>query len=90
MAKTKKIHSLEPAASIISRLGGPAATARAAGVHANRPYRWMSPQSIGGTGGLVPQRHHRKLLDWAKSAGIELTPAMLVGVESVDGPAKAA
>jgi hypothetical protein len=36
------------------------------------PYRWQHEKSRGGTGGLIPQAHHRRLLDYADAHGITL------------------
>jgi hypothetical protein len=36
------------------------------------PYRWQHEKSRGGTGGLIPQAHHRRLLDYADTHGIAL------------------
>ncbi len=64
---------LQPAASIVQKLGGPSVVAKVAGVHRTRVSNWMRPRSAGGTGGRVPQDHHRALLDYAKQQSVELT-----------------
>ena len=58
---------MHPAASIIRRLGGAAAVAAATGTALTAPYRWQYPRAKGGTGGVIPQRHHRALIDFAKN-----------------------
>lgn len=65
---------MEPARTIIKRLGGEAAVAAATGTAYTAPYRWQYPKARGGTGGLIPQRHHRRLLDFAAKVGVALQP----------------
>lgn len=75
---------LEPARSIISRLGGVDTVAEATRRSRTRVFRWMYPQDRGGTGGLIPQREIPRLIELARSTGIELDandflPAQRVG-----------
>src|SRR4051812_27697306 len=67
--------ALEPAASIIHRLGGFAAVAKLCDLHFTQVWRWTQPRSKKGTGGTIPQRHHLLLLAVAKKAGVPLTAA---------------
>jgi hypothetical protein len=60
---------LEPAASIIEKLGGLDAAAEAGRVHKSRASRWRMPQSKGGTGGLIPSKRQPLLLAWAREKG---------------------
>ncbi|SEE60230.1 hypothetical protein SAMN05519104_6692 [Rhizobiales bacterium GAS188] len=64
---------MEPASSIIEKLGGEAVIKQVTGTAYTAPYRWQHRREKGGTGGLIPQRYHRALLDYARSKGIELT-----------------
>jgi hypothetical protein len=66
---------MEPATAIIKKLGGEAKVAGIAGTALSAPYRWQHEKSRGGTGGLIPQAHHRRLLDYADADahGIALT-----------------
>ncbi|WP_082637649.1 hypothetical protein [Bradyrhizobium retamae] len=64
---------LEPAETIISRLGGPAVVASLVAVHRTRVSNWKRPKQKGGTGGLIPQQYHRRLLDHAAQNSIELS-----------------
>lgn len=66
------IHRLEPAHSVIRKIGI-AKVAEVTGKHVSRVYRWMYPKENGGTGGLIPQPDARLLLEYARSAGIELS-----------------
>jgi hypothetical protein len=63
---------LEPAESIISKLGGPAVVASVVAVHRTRVSNWKRPKEKGGTGGLIPQQYHRTLLDHARDNSIDL------------------
>lgn len=63
---------LEPAQTIISRFGGPAAVAKLVSVHRTRVSNWKRPREKGGTGGMIPQQYHRTLLDHAEQNSISL------------------
>lgn len=63
---------LEPAQTIISRLGGPAVVAKLVSVHRTRVSNWKRPREKGGTGGMIPQQYHRTLLDHAEQNDIPL------------------
>lgn len=65
---------LEPAATVIRKLGGIAEVARAVGVHRTRVNRWMRPKQVNGTGGLVPSRYQQQLLEYARATGKDLKP----------------
>ena len=67
-----EIIGMEPATTIIRKLGGEARVAAIAGTALSAPYRWQHEKSRGGTGGLIPQAHHRRLLDYAEAHGIAL------------------
>jgi len=71
----------EPATSIIKDLGGAKEVARIAGVHYTRVYRWQLSKDKQGTDGLIPQRHHRVLMQAAKDRGVALTAERLMGLE---------
>lgn len=63
---------MEPATTIILRLGGEDAVSRITGTASTAPYRWQYSREKGGTGGIIPQRHHRTLLDYARENSIDL------------------
>lgn len=65
---------LDPARTIIERVGGVRAAAEATGKNRTRVYRWMRPKDVGGTDGLIPSRYHRDLLDYARKNNLPLTP----------------
>ena len=64
---------MDPAAGIIKKLGGEAKVAGITGTALTAPYRWQREKSRGGTDGLIPQAHHRGLLDYAHAHGIALS-----------------
>lgn len=66
---------MEPAASIIARLGGVGAVSRITGRHRTRVSNWKRPKASGGTGGRIPAREIPVLLSAAAEMGIALTPA---------------
>lgn len=66
---------MEPASAIIKRFGGPSELASLLGVHRTRVSNWQRPRASGGTGGLIPQRYHPTLLDYAARKGIALGAA---------------
>lgn len=63
---------MEPAASIIKAIGGEAIASEITGTAYTAPYRWQQPKEKGGTGGLIPQRHHPALLAYAQDRGLDL------------------
>lgn len=64
---------MNPAESIIDKLGGPSKISREVGVHRTRVSNWKRPRECGGTGGVIPQKHIPALLSLAKREGIEIT-----------------
>jgi hypothetical protein len=68
-------HRLEPARSVIAKLGGIDVVSEATGRHVSRIYRWMYPKVQGGTGGLIPQSEAAKLLAFAHANQIPLSAA---------------
>jgi hypothetical protein len=77
---------MEPAHSIIKRLGGPAAVSARLGVAYTAPYRWQHPPEKGGSGGLIPQKHHPALLAFATELGVELSAADFLPLELPAAP----
>lgn len=64
---------MEPASSIIRKLGGEAVVAAITGTAYTAPYRWQYAIEKKGTGGRIPQKHHPALLDYARKEGIKLS-----------------
>jgi hypothetical protein len=79
---------MEPADSIIQKLGGPSEVAKIVGVHRTRVSNWKRPRNRGGTGGRVPQNHIPALLAYARDNGIGLGPADFIPA-AADSPAEA-
>lgn len=75
---------LNPAKSIISKLGGAPAVAEITGKHPSRVYRWMQPKEAGGTGGLIPNKEAMKILDAASKRGVALDPSEFFAVPRED------
>jgi hypothetical protein len=69
---------MEPAASIITALGGDTAVAAITGVHRTRVANWKRGKDVGGTGGVIPLKHISKLLDAARARDIPLTAAQFL------------
>ncbi len=76
---------MEPASSIIKALGGPTRVARLLGRHRTRVSKWQAPKASGGTGGLIPQRFHGKLIAHAQSIGFGLEAADFLPKEALPG-----
>lgn len=64
---------MEPAKSIVDKLGGPNAVAKIANVHRTRVSNWTRAKGAGGTGGTIPFKHVPSLLAAAKEKGIDLS-----------------
>jgi len=64
-----------PAERVISIMGGAKSVARILDKDVSGIYRWRYSKERNGTGGLVPQADAQRLLDYAASNGIDLSPA---------------
>jgi hypothetical protein len=72
----------QPAASVISVMGGLSAVANAAEVSVTSVQRWRLPSSKGGTGGIIPAKYHKRLIEHAASQGLALPLAAFVDPEA--------
>jgi len=63
-----------PAEVVIEKFGGHRRLAGLINVSVSRVYRWNYPKERGGTGGLIPQKHHGALLTAARAEGVSLEP----------------
>jgi hypothetical protein len=63
---------MEPADSIITKLGGVSTVAKAAGVHRTRVSNWKRSRADGGTDGQIPQKHIPALMAHAVTLGVRL------------------
>jgi hypothetical protein len=66
---------LDPAYTIIRKLGGLSKAVEASGASESRVYRWQLPKARGGTDGRIPSKRQQKILDWAAKKKIDLEPA---------------
>lgn len=73
VANIATIRFMEPASTIIQKLGGPTAVAKIVGVHRTRVSNWKRPRAKGGTDGMVPGWHVGKLLEHAATHGVDLS-----------------
>lgn len=64
------IYACEPAATIIRRCGGCHAIAKKLGVSPEAVSKWNRPRENNGTGGAIPPKHWRKVLDMAERKGM--------------------
>ena len=78
---------LEPARSVIAKMGGIEVVAGVTGKSLSRVYRWMYPRQRGGTDGIIPHGDAKRLLEHAKTAGIDLSPADFFGADGEPAPA---
>jgi hypothetical protein len=63
---------LEPARTVLAKIGGVDVAAEVTGKHVSRIYRWTYPREKGGTGGVVPHDDATKLLAHAREKSIDL------------------
>jgi hypothetical protein len=73
------IHKIEPAYTVLERLGGKSTVAAELNVAPSTLSRWCQPVPAG-TGGVIPQRHWPALLAFAKKQGLSLDLSDLVRV----------
>ena len=81
---------MQPAQTIIQKLGGPSAVAKIVGVHRTRVSSWQRPRATGGTGGRVPQDHIPALLRHARENGVELSAVDFLGPAEAEAEAERA
>lgn len=63
---------MEPASSIVSKFGGPSKLAKILAVHRTRVSNWTRPKEAGGSGGRIPQAHHRTILSIARERELDI------------------
>lgn len=68
-----QVAGMEPASTIIGKLGGDTAVAAIVGVHRTRVANWKRPKEVGGTGGMIPFKHAPALIAAANAKGIHLS-----------------
>lgn len=71
--KVAEPKGMQPASDVVARFGGVQAAADACGVTPNAVRRWTYPADQGGTGGFIPSKRQRALLEAARKRGIKLS-----------------
>lgn len=75
------IHTLEPAYSVVEKLGGKGHVANQLGLATSTLSRWCSPFPQG-TGGVIPQKHWPQLMQMARLQRVRLTLRELAALEA--------
>jgi DNA-binding transcriptional regulator YdaS (Cro superfamily) len=78
---------MEPASTIIKRLGGDSAVASAIGIHRTRVSNWKRPREKGGSGGHIPAKHIPALIEIGRELGEALSHADFFPTPSDEGRA---
>jgi len=78
---------MEPARTIIEKLGGPTKISHKINVSRTHIYKWTYPRDKGGTGGTIPYWQIPKLLEMANSEGVTLSEYDFVKKISINSPA---
>lgn len=63
---------MEPAQTIIAKLGGVNAVSKITGVHRTRVFAWKRSRATGGTDGRIPQSHIETMIAFARENSLEL------------------
>ena len=76
---------LSPAADIVLKFQseakpGAKALAEILGLRESAVYRWMYPKRSGGTGGLIPNPYHRRIISAAKERDIPISAEDILGL----------
>jgi hypothetical protein len=74
------VHTLEPAYTVIEKLGGKSAVAQALSLDKSTLSRWCQP-SPQGTGGMIPQRYWPQLMQMARDQRVRIGLKELAAVE---------
>jgi hypothetical protein len=74
------VHTLDPAFTVIEKLGGKATVAERLELDKSTLSRWCQPKPMG-TGGLIPQRYWPQLIEMAREQRVRITLKELAAVE---------
>lgn len=74
------IHTLEPAYTVIEKLGGKSSVAESLALDKSTLSRWCQPRPSG-TGGLIPQRYWPQLIEMAREQRVRISIKELAAVE---------
>lgn len=79
--KTTGANAMNPANKVIKKFGegGASFIAKELGLNRSTVCRWSKSKDDGGTDGIIPAHHHKKLLKLAKKNKIILTAVDLIG-----------
>ena len=64
---------MEPATTLIAKLGGVKVVSQITGTALTAPYRWQQPREKGGTNGRIPQAHISVLIVYARQNEIAIS-----------------
>ena len=74
------VHTLDPAYTVIEKLGGKATVAERLELDKSTLSRWCQPKPMG-TGGIIPQRYWPQLIEMARDKRVRITLKELAAVE---------
>jgi len=74
------VHTLNPAYTVIEKLGGKSAVAEYLGLDKSTLSRWCQDKPAG-TGGIVPQRYWPQLIEMAREQRVRIGVKELAAVE---------
>lgn len=64
---------MNPAARVLEKIGGAPVAATVCSVDQSTAHRWTYPKERRGTGGIIPAKHQRPLLEYARRNNLPLT-----------------
>lgn len=74
------IHTLDPAYTVIEKLGGKSEVSEALGLNKSTLSRWCQPKPLG-TDGMIPQRYWPQLIEMARDKRVRIGVKELAAVE---------
>lgn len=76
------IHTMDPAYTVIEKLGGKSTVAQQLGLSKAQMTRWCAPADAGGTGGVIPQKYWAQLMQMARLQRVRITLKELAAIEA--------
>lgn len=76
------IHTMDPAYTVIEKLGGKSTVAEQLGLSKAQMTRWCAPADAGGTGGVIPQKYWAQLMQMARLQRVRITLKELAAIEA--------
>ena len=74
------IHTLDPAYTVIEKLGGKGAVAERLDLNKSTLSRWCQVPPVG-TGGVIPQRYWPALIEMARESNVRITLKELAALD---------